>query len=128
MAGNLPDVIEQNVLNALIGNAAFSAPTTPMKVRLMTVNGTDSTNGTEVTGGSYVSQTGTFDDATLGPCANDAVIDFVNMPACVVVGVEVWDTAGTPKRFWYGATVVPKSVELGDTFRIEAGDLALTLD
>lgn len=128
MAGNLSDAVDQNVLNALVGNAAFLAPTLPMRVRLMAIQGDGSTNGTEVTGGSYASQIVAFDDATLGPCANTADIDYVNMPACDVEGVEVWDSAGTPKRFWYGLLDTALSIPLGHTFRIEAGNLVLSLE
>lgn len=128
MAGNLPDVIENNILDATVGTAAFAAPTTPMKVRLMTANGSDAAAGTEVTGGTYTPQTVTFGSAAAGTCSNSGALNFTLMPAATIVGVEIWDSAGTPKRFWYGALTSNKTVGAGDTFQIPAGQLTLSLD
>lgn len=128
MAGNLPDPIENNVLDALVGTAAFAAPTTPMKVRLYTVTGTDAASGTEVTGGTYTPQSVTFGSASAGTCSNTGALNFTLMPACTVTAVEIWDSAGTPKRFWYGALSASKTVGAGDTFQIPAGQLTLSLD
>jgi hypothetical protein len=50
------------------------------------------------------------------------------MPSCTVVGVEIYDSAGTPKRLAYGTLTVSKTVGSGDTFQIAAGDLDLSLD
>lgn len=128
MSGNLPDTIENNVLDALVGTASFVAPTTPMKVRLMTANGTDSSNGTEVTGGSYASVSATFTSASSGSCSNTAALNFTGMPACTVTGVEIWDSNGTPKRYWWGALTANKTVGAGDTFQLPTSQLVLSLD
>ena len=49
------------------------------------------------------------------------------MPAATVVGVEIWDSAGTPVRLWYGALAASRTVAAGDDLRILAGELDLTL-
>lgn len=127
MAGNLTDVAENLILDWI---ALGSTPTRPpgLSVRLMTANGTDSTTGTEVAGGSYAAQSVTFSAASAGATSNAADLSFTGMPACTVVGVEVWDTSGTPRRLWWGALSAPKTVNAGDTFEIAAGQLTLALD
>ena len=50
MADNLPDTIENQLLDALVGTSTYSVTGT-IKLRLMTANGSDASAGTEVTGG-----------------------------------------------------------------------------
>lgn len=128
MAGNLPDLIENNVLDALVATASFTAATAPIKVRLYTVTGTDAAAGTEVTGGTYTPQTVTFTSASAGSCSNVGALNFTLMPACTVTAVEIWDSTGTPRRMWYGALASSKTVGAGDTFQIPVGQLTLSLD
>lgn len=130
MADNLTDVAEARVLNWLTGNTT-TALTGPLNVRLMTVNGSDSVAGTEVVnagGSTYAPQSVSFPAASgTTQTANSADLVFANMPACTVVGVEIWDSAGTPFRWWWGAAVASKAVNLGDTLRILAGALVLNM-
>jgi len=49
------------------------------------------------------------------------------MPATTVVGVEIWDSAGTPVRLWYGALGTSRTVAAGDELKIVAGQLAISL-
>jgi|SRR6185369_4831880 len=130
MADNLTDVAEARVLNWLTGNTT-TAPTLPLSVRLMTANGSDSAAGTEVVnsgGSTYAAQTAAFPSATgTTQTANSADLVFANMPACTVVGLEVWDSNGTPVRYWWGPGTANKTVNLGDTLRILAGTLVLNM-
>jgi len=73
VADNLPDIIENQLLDALVGTSSYSV-TTPIKLALVTANGSDSAAGTEVTGGSYARQTIAFDAASSGSIANNAAI------------------------------------------------------
>jgi hypothetical protein len=57
---------------------------------------------------------------------NTADVVFTNMPTATIVGIEIWDSAGTPFRWWYGAATASKAAVLGDTLRIVAGALVLT--
>lgn len=127
MAGNLPDTIENQLLDALVGTASYTV-TTPIKVALETVAGTDAAAGTEVTGGSYARQTVTFGSAASGSISNSGALTFSSMPACTVVAVAVYDSAGTPKRLAYGALTASKTVASGDTFQIATSQLSLSLD
>jgi hypothetical protein len=102
-------------------------PTTPLKVALVTANGSDTAAGTEVTGGSYARQSLSVAAASAGATSNSADLVFAGMPAATVVGVEVWDSAGAPVRLWYGALAVSRTVAAGDELRITAGSLTLSL-
>jgi hypothetical protein len=126
MADNLPDVIENQLLDALFGNASFSV-TGDIKLALMTANGDDASPGTEVTGGSYARQTIVFDTASGGATQNDAAISFTDMPAVTVVGIEIYDSAGSPKRLMYGPLTTSRTVTAGDTVQFAIGAIDVTL-
>lgn len=126
MADNLPNTIENELLDALVGTASYTM-TTPCKLALMTSNGNDGTPGTEVSGGSYARQTIAFDAASSGSISNNAVINFTGMPAATVVGIEIYDNAGTPKRLAYGALTASKTTASGDTIQFGIGNITLSL-
>ena len=126
MADNLPNTIENQLLDALVGTTPYTV-TTPIKLALMTANGDDGTPGTEVTGGSYARQTIAFDAASSGSISNNAVINFTGMPAATVVGIEIYDSAGTPKRLAYGALTASKTTASGDTLQFAASAITLSL-
>jgi hypothetical protein len=122
-----------NIIDASVGTAAFTATTTPLRVRLMTANGSATAAGTEVVnagGSTYAQQNVTFGAAAAGSAASggaSGTVTFTNMPAVTVVGVELWDSAATPVRKWYGALTASKATNLGDTFQIAAGQLTVAL-
>lgn len=130
MADNLTDTAEARTLNWLTGNAT-TAPVLPLMVRLMTANGSDSTPGTEVVNGggsTYAPQSVAFPAASgTTQAANSADLVYANMAAATVVGLEIWDSAGTPIRWWWGALTAQKVTNLGDTAKILAGALVLTM-
>ncbi|GAA0637354.1 hypothetical protein GCM10009535_12130 [Streptomyces thermocarboxydovorans] len=123
---NLTLTASNQVLNWLFGNAA-TAPDGDLQVALVTANGSASAAGTEVVGGSYARQTITVASASGGATSNASDIVFEAMPACTVVGVEVWDSADTPVRFWFGELDEPRTVIAGDDLRFTAGELDFTL-
>ena len=126
MADNLPDIIENQLLDALVGTTAYTV-TGPIKLALVTANGNDATPGTEVTGGSYARQTITFSAASSGSISNSASISFAGMPAATVVGIEIYDSAGTPKRLAYGALTTSRVVTAGDTVQFASSAITLSL-
>ena len=126
MADNLPDIIENQLLDALVGTTPYSV-TTPIKLALVTANGSDSAAGTEVTGGSYARQTIAFNAASSGSIANNAAISFTGMPACTVVGIEIYDSAGSPKRLAYGPLTASRTVTAGDTVQFASSAITLSL-
>lgn len=114
-------------LDWINGVGTPTRPTTPLKVALTTVNGSDAAAGTEVTGGSYARQSLTVAAAVGGATSNSADLVFSGMPAVTVVGVEVWDSAGTPVRLWYGPLSASRTVAAGDELRLTAGSLSLSI-
>lgn len=130
----LDQTFANSVLDATFDRAAASVrlTTAPVRCRLMTANGTNTSNGTELaTSGGYTSGTGapsfTTAAASVGSEASNSAITVTNMPATTVVGVEVWDSAGTPLRKWFGALTASKTTNSGDTFTIASGSLTATL-
>lgn len=120
-----------NQLKAELGQATYPATTTPIMGRLMTANGTATSNGTEVAnsgGSTYAAQNvgGSLATAAAGASSNTAPITWSNLPAATVVGIELWDSAGTPKRKRYGALTASKTVALGDSLTMAASALQLT--
>ena len=106
---------------------ATTAPVTPLKVALVTAAGDDATAGTEVVGGSYARQTLTVGAAASGAVSNSADLVWAGMPACTIVGWEIWDSTGTPVRWWYGPLDTNRTLLAGDEYRITASNLDLAI-
>lgn len=126
MADNLSNTAENRTLD-FINGLTSTAPTTPLKVALVTAAGDDATAGTEVTGGSYTRKTLTVGAASGGATTNSADLSWTGMPACTIVGWEIWDSAGTPVRLWYGPLDANKTLAAGDEYKVTAGNLALSI-
>lgn len=126
MADSLSNTAENRVLDFINGLTA-TAPTAPLKVALVTAAGDDATAGTEVAGGSYARKTLTVGAAVSGATASSADLAWTGMPACTIVGWEIWDSAGTPVRLWYGPLDANKVLAAGDEYKITAGNLALSI-
>jgi hypothetical protein len=126
IADALTNTAENRMIDWVMGNTT-TAPTMPLKVALVTVVGTDTTAGTEVTGGSYARKTLTAGAAVNGATSNSADLIWTGMPAATVVGVDVWDSAGTPVRLWYGSLAANRTVLAGDELKILASQLTFSL-
>ena len=127
MPDSLSNTAENLTLDWLLGVGTPTRPTTPLKVALVTANGTDSTAGTEVTGGSYARQNLSVAAAVNGATSNSADLAWTGLPATTVVGVEIWDSSGTPVRLWYGPLAASRTVAAGDELKLTAGSLSLSL-
>ncbi|MFF0736882.1 hypothetical protein ACFYVK_35375 [Streptomyces chartreusis] len=126
ISDNLSNTAENRALDWLMGGSP-TPPDPDMKVALVTAAGDDATAGTEVVGGSYARQTLTVGAASGGAVSNSADLVFSGMPACTIVGWEIWDTAGTPVRWWYGPLDTNRTLLAGDEYRITAGNLDLSI-
>jgi len=120
------------ILDASLDGGSVTLSTSAIKCRLMTANGSATSAGTELsTSGGYTSGTGaptvTFAAASSGSKASNAAVRVTNMPAATIVGVELWDSAGTPLRKWWGALSANKTTNSGDTFSIASGSLTASL-
>ena len=120
----------RQLIDATVGTTTLTAVTGAIKCRLYTTSGTAAAAGTEVTSGSYASQTVTFNASTNvdPPVASSAALaSFTGMPACTVVAVGLYDSAGTPRRLWFGDLAASKVLNAGDTFQIAGGSLTVSL-
>lgn len=129
---SLDQTFSNRLLDASTAGGTFTATTGPGTCRLMTANGTNTTNGTELaTSGGYTAGTGapsvTFAAASAGSKASSVAVTVTNMPATTINGVELWDSAATPIRLWWGALTAPKTTNSGDTFTIASGSLTLAM-
>ena len=86
--------------------------------------------GTEVAGASYARQGVTFGDPSDGVMLNSAAIEFP-------VATEAWGTAVAWGLYdaetggnlvWYGDITTPKELLAGDIYRINTGNMKLTMD
>ena len=123
---NLTLTAANQALSWMLGLSA-TAPSGSLKVALVTANGTASAAGTEVTGGSYARKTLVPTAVSGGASSNSTDLVWSGMPAVTVVGVEVWDSASTPVRWWFGALDTARTTAAGDEFRLTAGSLDFTL-
>ncbi|MEV0237568.1 hypothetical protein [Nonomuraea sp. NPDC050786] len=105
--------------------SAPTRPTSPLTLALLTAAGSDSSAGTEVVGGSYARQNITLAAASGGATSNTNLVSFVDMPACTVVAVAIYENGGG--RIWHGTLTASKTVNAGDTFQVAIGDLDITL-
>lgn len=128
---NIVQVEATNQLAASLALATYTATTTPIRVRLMTANGSATAAGTELaSGGSYVAGTGQSLTAALGTASAGSVtttsaVVFANMPASTIVGIELWDNNATPIRKWFG-TITSTVVAAGNTLQFNAGSITIS--
>jgi 2-methylaconitate cis-trans-isomerase PrpF len=115
--GALVQVHANGILDASTdqAGAAVRLATAPIRCRFMTANG---------------SATGIlmpFGAASAGVSGNSGTASQTNMPAATIVGIEIWDSAGTPLRKWWGALSANKTTVLGDTLSFAANAVQLQL-
>ncbi|MCH1580827.1 MAG: hypothetical protein L7S55_08990 [Luminiphilus sp.] len=120
--------LETKLLEHTFSNTAYTSPST-VHVALYTVAPTDSSTGTEVTGGGYARQSAGF--TTSGnEATNTAAIEYPTATAAygTVVAVAVLDSGSGGNMLAYASLTANKTIGIGDVFRIPAGDLDITLD
>lgn len=124
------------VLTWMHGGSAPTALNATSRLRVYTVIGNATTEGTQVaTGGGYTagntSSTGvalSWGSAASGSQAINAVASITNYPrAETVVAVEVWDGAASPKRVEFGGLTASKTMAAGDTLSFASGAITSAL-
>jgi hypothetical protein len=116
------------------GGSAFTF-TPPYKLRLMTAQGSNTSNGTESTSGNcpgYTAGGSSFGSSAFGTPSggqqsnNNAVSWSATGSWSTVVAIEVWDSAGTPLRRLQGAlTSNITGVANGDTVQFAVGSITV---
>ena len=127
MAGNLSNYLENKVLDHFLGTTAYTMPA-DVYLALYTAAPTDSSAGTEVSGGSYTRKAATFNAASSGSTTNDSDIDFNGMPTCTVVAIAVCDAITSGNILVYGPLTANKSLDAGDILRVSSGDLSISIN
>lgn len=131
--GNVVTIEATALLAASVAGVTYPAPVLPVKLALITTTtpSTATTAGSEVSGGSYARQDTTTSSvwvASGGVITNSAgSTNFINMPACTIGGIELWDSAGTPIRRWFGPLVANKVVNSGDTVTFSPSSIAIQM-
>ena len=124
------DYLEDKVLEHVFGGNAFTAPST-LYVALYTVAPSDTGGGTEVSGGAYARQTGTFTVSGTNPttASNTAAIEYPTATADygTVVAVGILDASSSGNLLAYASLTANKTVASGDVFRFNAGEVDITL-
>jgi hypothetical protein len=127
VANNIVQVLANQLLDASFGTTALTAVTAPMKLALASTTGTNTTAGTEVTGGSYARQTIAFSAASGGATSNSGAVTFTAMPAITTTGIDIYDSTGTPRRVWWGALTASKTTASGDSISFAVSSVAASL-
>jgi hypothetical protein len=144
-AGALTDYAENKIVDAVMRGQTLGAPAT-WYVALYTVCPTDSTAGTEVTGGSYArvavtagltqwagtqsAGSTTASSGTGGTTSNNATISFPTPTAGwgTVVCWGLADAASSGNLWIYSALTVNKTINNGDTVSFRAGAATFQID
>jgi len=133
--GSFGNYLEDELLDHVFGNAAFTAPGT-VYVALFTATPSDSGGGTEVSGGSYA-RVAVTNNATNWPAAsggakaNGTAITFPAPTANwgTVTSFAIFDAASAGNLLAWGALTVNKTINNGDAApSFAVGDLDITLD
>ncbi len=120
------DYAENKILN-LMRNTAWT--NFAAYVALFTTATADDGTGTEVSGGSYARELADLSEASGGASSNAADITFTAATASwgTVTHVAIYDAVTAGNMIMHGALDVSKAVASGDIFKINAGDLDVTV-
>lgn len=129
--------LENRVLDHVLRNTAYSQPSGLWVALFNNASGNASSNleaGTltdEVSGSgtAYTRKSVTFGAASGGSAttSGDVTFDVATANWGTVTHAAVMDASSAGNVLFYGALTVSKSVTTGDTFKISAGQLTITL-
>lgn len=120
--------LETKVLDHVFNNTAYTSPSA-VYVALFTSNPAEDGSGTEVSGGGYARQAGSF-TVSGNTATTDAAVEYPTATADygTVTHVGIYDASTAGNLLAYAALTTSKAISSGDVFRIPAGDLDITLD
>ena len=123
------DYLENKIIDHMLRNQAYTPPST-VYVALFTSATDDTSGGTEVSGGSYARQAVTLGAASGGASSNTADITFPQATAAwgTITHVALMDAETGGNMLMHSPLDESKTVNNGDTFKINAGDLDVTVD
>jgi len=119
--------LENKVLLHVFGGSAYSAPAT-LYLALYTSDPGDGNTGTECSGTAYARQTIAFTVVT-DTASNSAAVEFPVAGSSwgTITHVGILDALTSGNLLAHGALTASKAIASGDVFRVEIGDLDITL-
>jgi hypothetical protein len=119
--------LETKVLDHVFGGVPYSAPAT-LYLALYTSDPGDDNSGTECSGTSYARQTITF-TVVNDTASNNAAVEFPVAGSSwgTITHVGILDALTSGNLLAHGALTASKAIASGDVFRVENGDLDITL-
>ena len=137
MAG-LTDYLEDKIMNHVFGSTTFTRPTN-YYVGLLTATPSDSTDGTEVSGGSYARQICAFTVTGTGTAqaANTSAITFPTATADwgIVGWIGIYDAVSSGNLVAFQnlqksdfSTTTTKTINDGDIFKFNSSTIKIQLD
>lgn len=134
MSDNLSNFLENKLLEHSTGKAAWTAPSKTY-LGLFTIAPTDSTFGTEVSGGNYARVQLTWGSAIEGAISITANARFpasgtasVNYGTVVAMGIlDSSSLTGVEHLLWYSDLSPSFTINAGDTFTVISGGITLSL-
>jgi hypothetical protein len=151
MAGMTDQTLVDNLLTAIFkasatatftpgtGGGSAIVFTPPFHLRLYTVTGSETASGTENTAGNSPGYTAggstmgssAFPTFSSGAATNSNQVQWTASGTWTagVAAIEIWDTAGTPVRYLWGAltaAIIANAVTSGDTITFAVGSISVS--
>ncbi len=123
------DYAENAIINHVFCNIAYTSPA-KLWLGLYTVTPSDAGGGTEVNTNAYARMNFALSNASGGATSNPSDITFAtsNGDWGTIVAVGIHDANVNGNLIMWGALTANKTVNNGDTFKVNAGDLDITVD
>jgi hypothetical protein len=120
--------LENALINAVLRNTSYTSPAT-VYVSLYTTDPTDAGSGTEVSGGSYARTAVTFGAPSNGVTTNSADVTFPTSTSSwgSVTHIGIHDASTSGNLLFHTPLDTAKTIDSGDIFKIETGNLSVTL-
>lgn len=120
--------LETELLDHVFAGNAYTSPSA-VYVGLFTATPGEDDSGTEVSGGSYARQAGSF-SVSGNTATTTAAIEFPTATASwgTITHIGIYDAASAGNLLAYASLTASKAIASGDVFRIPTGDIDITLD
>jgi len=120
--------LENALINAVLRNTTYTSPAT-VYVSLYTTDPTDADTGTEVSGGSYARTSVTFGAPSNGVSTSNADCTFPTATASwgTITHIGIHDASTSGNLLFHTPLDTSKTIDSGDIFKIESGNLSVTL-
>jgi hypothetical protein len=124
----LSNYLENALINGTLRGTTYTARAT-VYVGLYTSDPTDANSGTEVSGGSYARTAVTFGAPSNGAALNNAAVEFPQATASwgAVTHIGILDASSGGNLLYHTPLDVSKTIDFGDIFKINSGNLSVTL-